>query len=264
LSTLYLVRSVSQYSSCYNPIEFTFLEPLKKINIKSLIVFEDHDYVAINKPSFISTLEDRNDDHNILSLFKEEFNEGYVCHRLDKETSGTLLLAKNEDAYRYAALQFENRSVQKVYHALVAGRFTDEVIKVDLPLKIGGSGKVRVDNRQGKEAETLFRTFRQFNHFTVVEAKPITGRRHQIRVHLSYIEYPIVGDEQYGGTPIFLSNVKKNYKPSRDREERPLFNRVALHAYSLEFETMSGEKVKVESDYPKDIEMILGKLEKYD
>ncbi|WP_109830977.1 RluA family pseudouridine synthase [Reichenbachiella versicolor] len=237
---------------------------MKRIDIKSLVVYEDDSFVAINKPPFVSTLEDRNDPYNILSLYKEQFGDGFVCHRLDKETSGTLLIAKTEEAYRHAALQFEDRSVQKVYHALVAGRFMDDVIKVDLPLKIGGSGKVRVDNRQGKEAETLFRTYQEFGHYTIVEAKPVTGRRHQIRVHLAYIEYPIVGDGQYGGEPVFLSSFKKKYKPSREREERPLFDRVALHAYSLEFKDLNGNTVKIESDYPKDIQMIIGKLEKYD
>lgn len=237
---------------------------MKRIDIKSLVVFEDDDYVAINKPAFVSTLEDRNDPYNILSLYKDAFGEGYVCHRLDKETSGTLLIAKTEDAYRHAALQFESREVEKVYHAVVAGKFMDDVIKVDLPLKIGGSGKVRVDKRAGKEAETLFRTYREFGHYTIVEAKPITGRRHQIRVHLSYIEFPIVGDAQYGGEPIYLSHFKKKYKPSRDHEERPLFDRVALHAYSLEFKNMKGENVNIVSEYPKDIQMIIGKFEKYD
>src|SRR5690606_22703609 len=121
------------------------------------IVLENDDYLVINKPPFVSTLEDRVDPDNILALFREVRGEVFVCHRLDKETSGALLLAKNEEAYRHAAMQFEAREVEKVYHALVAGRFMDEVIKVDMPLKVAGSGQVRIDTRQGKPAETVFR-----------------------------------------------------------------------------------------------------------
>ena len=237
---------------------------MKKLDIESLIIYQDDDFIAINKPAFLSTLEDRQDKNNVLVMCRDHFGSVSVCHRLDKETSGTLLLARHEDALRHASLQFEQRSVEKIYHAIVAGRFSDDVIKVELPLKVGGSGKVRVDNRNGKEAVTLFRTFKQYNHFTIVEAKPVSGRRHQIRVHLSYIEYPIVGDEQYGGSPIYLSSFKKNYKPSTEQDERPLFDRVALHAYSLRFTNMHQELIEAKSDYPKDLQMIMGKLEKYD
>jgi 23S rRNA pseudouridine955/2504/2580 synthase len=227
------------------------------------IQFEDDDYVVINKPAFISTLEDRKDPDNVLSIFQQKFDEVYVCHRLDKETSGALLLAKNQDAYRHASLQFEERTVEKVYHALVKGRFIEDVIKVDMPLKVAGSGNVRIDKREGKQAETLFRTKQSLGHYSLIEAKPITGRRHQIRVHLAYLEFPICGDSQYGGQPVFLSQFKKNYRPAKDREERPLFDRVALHAYSLKFLDMAGKEVNVSSDHPEDLQMIIRKLEKF-
>ena len=235
----------------------------KRINPSDLIVFENDDYWVINKPPFVSTLEDRVDKDHILSLFKEMAETVFVCHRLDKETSGALLLAKNEEAYRNAALQFEHREVEKVYHAIVEGRFTDEVIKVEVPLKVAGSGQVRIDNRQGKPAETLFRLGETFGKYTLVEAKPISGRRHQIRVHLQYLNFPICGDTQYGGRPIFLSDFKKNYRPARDHEERPLFDRVALHAFSLKINGVDGQKIHVECPYPKDLEMILGKFKKF-
>lgn len=227
------------------------------------IQYEDDDYLVINKPAFIATLDDRNDPENVLSTFREMYLEMYVCHRLDKETSGALLLAKNADAYRHASLQFENREVEKVYHALVNGQFMDDVIKVDMPLKVTGSGKVRVDSRQGKEAETLFRTKETYGRYTLLEAKPISGRRHQIRVHLAYINFPICGDAQYGGDPIYLSDFKKYYRPSNDRNERPLFDRVALHAHSINFATSSGKQTKVICEYPKDIDMILKKIKKF-
>ncbi len=234
-----------------------------KIDFKELIVFEDENYLVINKPAFVSTLEDRNDPYNILSIYKEQFETVFVCHRLDKETTGALLLAKNEEAFRHAAMQFESREVEKVYHALVYGHFSEEVIQVDVPLRVGGSGSVKIDRRRGKEATTIFRLGKTISRYSLVEAKPISGRRHQIRVHLSYLEYPICGDTQYGGKPIFLSEFKKNYRPSNDHEERPLFDRVALHARSLKFSGLDDKEISVTCDYPKDLQMILARLEKF-
>lgn len=233
------------------------------MNPSEWVVFEDDDFLAINKPPFISTLEDRHEPDNILSVYREIYGEVFVCHRLDKETSGCLLLAKNQEAYRQASLAFEGREVEKVYHALIEGRFMDDVIKVDMPLKVGASGNVRIDHRQGKEAETLFRIRENLGNYSLLEAKPISGRRHQIRVHLQYLNFPICGDTQYGGAPIYLSEFKKNYRPAADHEERPLFDRVALHAFSLRLEGLNGKEISVTCPYPKDLEMILGKIEKF-
>lgn len=235
----------------------------KRIDPKDLIVYEDDHYLVINKPAFVSTLEDRNDDFNILSIYKEYLETVFVCHRLDKETTGALLLAKSEEAFRHAAMQFESREVEKIYHALVYGHFSEDVIQVDIPLKVGGSGNVRIDRRKGKEATTVFRLGRKVSRYSIVEAKPISGRRHQIRVHLNYLEQPICGDTQYGGKPIFLSEFKKNYRPAKEKEERPLFDRVALHARSLKFTGLDGQPVEVVCDYSKDLQMILKKLEKF-
>lgn len=232
----------------------------RKINPSDLIQFENQDYIVINKPTSISTLEDRNDDTNILSLFRDVSSEIRVCHRLDKETSGALLLAKNEAAYREAAMMFESRAVDKVYHALVKGKFVDDTIQVDMPLRVAGSGRVKVDQRKGKEATTLFRSKEYISGYTLVEAKPISGRRHQIRVHLAYLNFPICGDSFYGGEPVFLSSIKKNYKLAEGKTEKPLFDRVALHAYSLKLASLG---IDVSCDYPKDIDMILNKIKKF-
>ncbi|MGL1888738.1 MAG: RNA pseudouridine synthase [Reichenbachiella sp.] len=234
----------------------------RRINPQDLVVFENDDYLVINKPSGISTLEDRSNPTNILTLFRGSNPDICVCHRLDKETSGALLLAKNDEAYREAAMKFEAREVDKVYHALVKGGFSDETIQVDMPLRIAGSGRVKADERKGKEATTIFRTKQYFKGYSLVEAKPLSGRRHQIRVHLNYLSFPICGDEFYGGEPIFLSHIKKNYKLAEGRTENPLFDRVALHAYSIELEVL-GNNIKVECPYPKDIQMILSKIEKF-
>ena len=95
--------------------------PPKKLKFDDLILFEDDDYVLINKPPFISTLEDRNTPENLLALAKGKIEDAQVCHRLDKDTSGVLAIAKNPEAYRHLSMQFENRQVSKIYHAVADG-----------------------------------------------------------------------------------------------------------------------------------------------
>ncbi|UXX79568.1 pseudouridine synthase [Reichenbachiella carrageenanivorans] len=228
-----------------------------------MIVYDDENYTIINKPSLLSTLEDRNDGDNVLSLFRAINSEYQVCHRLDKETSGALLLSKNEEAYKSAAMQFQERTVEKVYHALVKGRFMNEVIQVDVPLRTSGSGRVICDKRNGKEAVTIFRAKEFFKDYTLIEAKLLTGRTHQIRVHLSYLNFPICGDRLYGGEPIFLSSMKKGFKRKEEFEERPLFDRVALHSYSIKLTNVNKNIISKSCDYPKDMEVIMKKLNKF-
>lgn len=98
-----------------------------KINFKDLILFEDNDFILINKPPFISTLEDRNESTTIISLAREAEPDPQVCHRLDKDTSGVLAIARNPEAYRHLSMQFENREVTKTYHAVADGIHTSKI-----------------------------------------------------------------------------------------------------------------------------------------
>lgn len=232
-------------------------------NAADMVVFDNENYTIINKPPFLSTLEDRNDQSNVLNLFRALDENYQVCHRLDKETSGALLLAKNDEAFRHAALQFQDREVEKIYHALVRGRFMNEAIQVDVPLRTSGSGKVIFDKRKGKEAVTLFRPKQFFKDYTLVEAKPLTGRTHQIRAHLAYLNFPISGDSLYGGDSIFLSTIKKDFKKKGDEEERPLFSRVGLHSYSIKLTDVNKNFILQKCDYPKDMQIIEKKLNKF-
>lgn len=236
---------------------------MKKVDFKSLIVFENEDYILINKPPHISSLDDRNDPVNINKLAKEYFTDSHVAHRLDKETSGILAIAKSNDAYRNIAMQFEHRQVRKVYHAVVDGIHEMDGIDVYLPILPLKNGTVKIDKQIGKEAETIFYSIKAYKKHTLVECQPLTGRMHQIRIHLACLKAPIACDEKYGGKPVFLSELKKKYNLKEDKEEFPIIQRVALHAVSLRFKLMNEEELEVEAPYPKDFGVLIKQLEKY-
>ncbi len=235
---------------------------MRKLNFNELIVFENEHYLAINKPFGISTLEDRNDDDHILSLVKNFFPEVQVCHRLDKDTSGVLVLAKKPEPYKHLSIQFQERKVAKIYHAVVHGQTNFNSSEINLPLLVKNKGIVKWDPKNGKESNTYFRTMQNFRHCSLVECKPVTGRRHQIRVHLKYNEHPIVADTKYDGEYLYLSQIKRRYKHG-NREERPLISRIALHAYSISFKNMDGKNITIEAEYPKDFKVLIRQLEKY-
>lgn len=230
-----------------------------KFDFEQSILFQNEDYVLINKPPFISTLEDRNAPNNILEIARQYLDDPQVCHRLDKDTSGVLAIAKNPEAYRHLSLQFENRQVRKVYHAVADGihQFKNKVVDAAI-LKLN-DGTVKIA-REGKPAQTAFTTLDTFKNHTLIECRPVTGRMHQIRIHLRLLRAPITGDEVYGGQPFFVSSVKRGFNLKRQAEEQPLIKRMALHAYSLEFALLDGKTVKIEAPYPKDFKALVRQL----
>jgi RluA family pseudouridine synthase len=230
-----------------------------RFDFEEAILFSDNDYVLINKPPFISTLEDRNDPVNVLQTAKSIIPDAQVCHRLDKDTSGVLAIAKNPEAYRNLAIQLEDREVTKIYHAVVDGIHDFRGQLVDAPILKQNDGTVKI-SRQGKSAQTTFNTMEVMGSYTLVECRPVTGRMHQIRIHLSRLGASIAGDELYGGKPVFLSKIKRGFNFKKDIEEEPLMRRMALHAFSLEFLDLVGKKIKVEAPYPKDFRVLVKQL----
>ncbi len=232
----------------------------KKIpSFKDLILFQNEDYILINKPPFIATLEDRVEPINILALAREAEPDPQVCHRLDKDTSGVLAIARNPEAYRHLSLQFEHRQVRKVYHAIADGRHDFENVIVNKAILKMNDGSVKLSG-QGKDAETSFKTIANYSHHTLIECRPVTGRMHQIRIHLSSLSAPITGDEMYGGLPFLISSIKRGFKIKKDTDELPLMKRMALHAFSLEFSGLNGEKILTEAPYPKDFSALVKQL----
>jgi 23S rRNA pseudouridine955/2504/2580 synthase len=237
-----------------------------KLNFADLILHEDDDYILINKPPYVASLDERTVDRSgvsILRLAKAYADDAQLAHRLDKETSGTLAIAKHPEAYRHLAMQFEHREVAKRYHAIVNGVHNFEDISVYLPIAPSRDGThVKIDREKGKVAETIFNTLQAYRINTLVECMPITGRMHQIRVHLMCLKAPIVFDDTYGGKPVYLSQIKRGFNLKQDTDEQPLIQRVALHAHSLTFAKLNGDELTVEAPYPKDIAALMKQLEK--
>lgn len=241
-------------------------KPFFKVpKFSELIIFEDDNLLAINKPPFVASLDERSGGEiNILRLAKKYHPEAQVCHRLDKDTSGVLLIAKNPETYRLVSIEFEKRRVNKIYHAVIHGNHVLEGLSVNLPILNQGNKNVTISVRNGKPAETIFNSLQYFKHFTLVECKPITGRMHQIRIHLATQHAAIVGDLMYKGSPVFLSQIKKRgYTLAKGEDELPIMKRFALHSKAVDF-TINGVKYAFEAEYSKDFATLLKQLEKFD
>lgn len=239
---------------------------MKYPSFKDLILFENDDYIVVNKPPFVASLDERggSGEVNILRLAKQYSSDAQVCHRLDKETSGAIVIAKHPDAYRHVSMQFERRKVNKVYHAVVDGQFVFNDLFVDLPILNDGNKNVTIDRQEGKRAETYFNSIKYYKHYTLVECKPVTGRMHQIRIHLATQRASICGDIMYRGKPVYLSNLKKGYRIAKDDEEQPIMKRFALHAKHLVFKGMDDRDIVIEAPYPKDFATLIKLLDKFD
>ncbi len=238
---------------------------IKGLKFEDIILKENDHYIIINKPPYISTLEDRNDPVDILKLARAYHLDAQVCHRIDKETSGVLVIAKHRDAYRHFSVLLEKRRVKKVYHTIVDGLHEFENLTADQPLH-SSTNKSRVDPRNGKPSLTLMSTLEIFKRHTLLKCFPVSGRLHQIRVHAAFHEAPVSGDPEYGGQYIYLSQIKRNYSLGKWKEEKPLIQRVALHAHNIAFQNFEGDEkdvLAIEAPYPKDFAVLLKQLRKY-
>jgi len=234
---------------------------LYKFKLEEAVLFEDENFVLVNKPPFLSTLEDRAEKVNLLRLAKVLWDDAQVCHRLDKDTSGVLAIAKNPEAYRHLSMQFEKREVTKLYHAVVDGIHQFKNTLVDLPILKQDDGIAKISKREGKSAQTYFTSLKSYHHHTLIACEPVTGRMHQIRVHLASLQASITGDDLYGGKPFFLSQVKKNFNLKKETDEQPIMKRMALHAFSLKFRDLSENTQTIQAPYPKDMEVLIKQLE---
>lgn len=210
---------------------------------KSWIIYEDSDIIVLNKPSGIAMQLGTKIKIAIDVVAKEYCQDARIVHRLDKDTSGVTIIAKNLQTARWLTREFQCKNVEKQYYAMVTPRIDADVgseITIDRPI-IKLSDKSYVDYEKGKKAVTIFKVERHVGHNkTLVLAKPLTGRMHQIRVHLASIEHNILGDNKY-----LAIDAGNRYK------------RFMLHAYSIRFKMGNGKymhfKAELDDDWTKDI-----------
>lgn len=204
------------------------------------IIYKDNNLVVINKPPGVSVTKDRSGKADIIALLEKQLPEHKgafrLIHRLDKWTSGALAVALNPETQSLYSSAFEKREVKKLYLAICGGWVgkPSGSIKVRISRDRKNLDKMRYDKR-GKEALTHWKVLADFGQYYLVAAQPVTGRTHQIRVHLSHIGLPLAVDPLYsGGEKLMLSDIKANYRLGKFKEERPLIERVTLHAYQLQ------------------------------
>lgn len=211
------------------------------------VIFVDDHLLVVSKPAGLPTLVDgyHPEAPFLAGILKETYPALWVVHRLDRQTSGVIVFARTAAAHRLLNTQFEQRQAVKTYHALVWGVPAWDSRSIHQPLHADGDRRHRtvVDNQRGKPAETDLLVLERFDHFTLLQATPHTGRTHQIRAHLAALGHPIVSDPLYGGA------------------ELPSLPRLGLHAYSLKlFHPASGEEMEFTAVYPEDFEQAIHRL----
>ena len=229
------------------------------------ILFEDDHYIALNKPTGVLSIPDRFEHKkpNLKNELLKSYDEIFVVHRLDLETSGVIVFAKTAEAHALFSELLSTQQVDKTYLAL-SFKPAQESGEINAPIaeSLKHKGMYKVHDR-GKDSLTKYETLRTWQNYTLLSLKLITGRTHQIRVHLRHIGAPLIADEKYGrASAFYLSQIKK-INIHREQEERPLIKRSSLHAYRLEFKhPITKEAVKIEAPLPKDMRAVINQLEK--
>lgn len=218
------------------------------------ILFHDVDIIVVNKPSGMRVIPDGYNPSlpNIKSILSEEFGTTFTVHRLDKETSGVLIFARNASSHKNLNEQFANRMVKKIYHAIILGNPSWKDLHITSPIRINGDRRHRtvIDPIAGKPARTDCTILNLFPLFTLLQVIPYTGYTHQIRAHLASIGYPLLGDILYGYKP-----PQSNPFPSTEAY------RLALHAFQITFShPATGELISFTAPYPSDFAHLISIL----
>jgi 23S rRNA pseudouridine1911/1915/1917 synthase len=236
---------------------------------KLSILHEDEHMLVINKPAGLLSIPDRYDAQkpNARHMLEKKYGKIWVVHRLDKNTSGLVCFALHEAAHKSLSAQFEDRTVEKQYWAIVYGRppATEGTIEKPIAPHPYIRGKMAI-NPKGKNATTHYRAIETFGHYALLECQIETGRTHQIRVHLESLGCPIAGDGLYGKSDtLFLSAIKqRGFKLSKGTSERALLNRQALHAIKLKLvHPFDEQAMSFEAPLPKDMSATLNQLRKW-
>ena len=235
------------------------------------VIHEDENIIAVNKAPGFSTGGDRWDKtEERLDKLVAGIRPGikiFTVHRIDRETSGLVVFAKNEKAHRSLSLAFEKAEIKKRYIAVVCGRPPWKETACELPLVPDGNKKhmTIIDKFRGKKSLTRFTVLGSAGGFSVLEAVPETGRTHQIRVHAAALGFPVACDNLYGkDTSVLLSGIKKNYRGDLF-QEKPLLARLGLHALELKlggWDEGQGTSLSLFAPLPKDMAVLIKQIEK--
>lgn len=240
------------------------------------ILYADDRIVAVNKPAGLASIPGRGESDSVIEQLARQLSlpcSGQtdprirVVHRLDKDTSGVLLFAKDISAQRHLSYQFQNNSVAKEYLALVVGRPEQDEGEIDAAIGPHSTQRERMTiTKAGRPARTLWRVEKRFRAVSLLRVFPKTGKTHQIRVHLRSIGLPLAIDPVYnpaGPAALLLSAFKRGYRAKRQQEERPLIARLTLHAQKIRFIHPDGREMELSSSLPKDFRSALNMLTKY-
>lgn len=244
------------------------------------VLFEDTELLALDKPAGLAVIPepDQPARPSLMKLLHAGIADGkpwaaergltYLnnANRLDVETSGVILLTKTKAAQTKLADLFGSNQPLRKYVALVYGSPNEDRIEVNAKLAPHPAhpGMMRVDPKEGKKSQTIFEALERLADQTLLRCQPLTDRPHQIRVHLQNSGLRVVGDELYGGKPLWLSRLKKDYRLKPGREERPLISRPALHLEELSFpHPTTGETLTITSPWPKDLKVGVKYLRQY-
>jgi len=257
-------------------IDLTLPEPPSKEilpeDIPLNIIYEDSCLIILNKQPGMLVHPARGNTHgtlvNALVFYSDKLSSGLgefrpgIVHRLDKNTTGVMVVAKDDTTQWKIAKQFEHRQVNKSYLAIVHGtpELTADRIKAPLGIHPRAREKYAIRPGIGKEAITFYEVLESFRGFSLLKLTPKTGRTHQLRVHLLYIKHPIVADDMYGGRLVYPWQLAD----AEPAVQQPVISRVALHAHTLEFKHPKTEKmVKFEAPLPEDMQNVLDMLRKH-
>lgn len=231
-----------------------------------MILFENDNFIALNKPSGMLSIPDREGkEPSLKSMLREKYGEIFTVHRIDRDTSGLIVFAKNEAAHVHLSKQFEARQTVKIYTGIVTGSPVNASGSINSPIaEHPAQNGTMIVHRRGKESLTDYEVVEDFGIYSYLQFRIHTGRTHQIRVHMKELGHPIVCDPLYGdGKPVFISAIKKKYNLSKNElEERPILARLALHAFQLSFTDLNGELVQLEAPLHKDMRATLQQLQK--
>ena len=244
------------------------------------ILWQSEDAVAVAKPAGLASIPGRAETDCVLQSLSRQLrlpDSGAfdprlrVVHRLDKETSGVMLFAKNIEMQRHLSRQFRDNLVTKEYLALVSGKPLENEGEIDAPLARHPHSPQRMSivTHGGRPAKTLWHVEQSFRFYTLLRVFPKTGKTHQIRVHLQSIGLPLAIDPLYHASPpgkepgIFLSHFKRDYSPTHGEPERPLISRLTLHAQKLSFVDREGNVVNLECPPPKDFRATIKQLSRW-